>query len=996
MQNTNYLSNIQLLGTENADIWQRLDLCDTITYDNKNQRLSIPYHHLNGKPFLTPKGTPFVRFRNYAANLPKYSSPTKASAGDYKTPLYYPQELIQDHKNSKIKGNTFVLTEGEFKAITAQNYGINCLSFAGISMYNDFDFELYINELSELIRAVKYKAVNIVLLYDADAIELKKLNNDRQQTFNRSAIGFLEVLFKIKSDKILNYYVGHITGDRKGLDDALNDANNPQQLVSSINNPSQKNQYFNLIAVHKTNYQKKVNSLFVCNKITAFVERYKTQLLGQNFDFKYKSSTETYHLSIDGKLTAKNDFYQHFNSNFDYHFRYSNFAGECLEDIATLLRLENKLLIQSATGSGKTTLTKNLEKYYPNGRLILLEPTRATAQQQTSFILNIGGDKYDIGNSLDSIVTTFSKMLKNGFLNENDFSHSLLIIDEAHELYKSFDFRPAECYLLECLITMFNKVLATTATPLVPFFRALNFATIQLKKEVETLPTAQVRVSKTRPNKHGKIDYKRVILDCIAESRQHGKKAFIYHVSKNNHVIADIATQDTKTLLFTADTTRNRHKTQYNSVLKNSIAFDSSENYDVILTNSVLETGASFYDKNVDVYILFSNSHTEIVQAAARFRNIQDVNYIFYLREKNSTSSIEAPKNDLKEQEFETLAHTDRISPNIRTSIIASIKTHLEKFSYSKTFNCFENNRLRAQNHYQLIGELSNNFVLDTDLLELPRMAAPAADIVSQIKTCDILDKGIIDFEMMQKALSVIQSQPNRLKPLENLNEGYKFFAPAATIKADTVVLDDTYQVLKLIIYAKDILIKFNIDIDNAFERTIMQLDKVLNLSKLKSKADKFRIVESYILLEALKKDPAKAADIANKGKYLDWLHILSVVKNHVGYFSMMDINRNNHLARLNKAEKYRFLDALNIPQYLIEAAEPLPSKAKPPQLEDDLMENRKINTEKKQRHKNKPLQLVNNQNITSPEQNGTYYNTHNCLGLTINSNSITYKNDFK
>lgn len=992
MQGTKNLPINQYFVYENIEISNRLNLCDSITYNADKQQLAIPYYHLNGKPFKTPKGTPFVRFRNYAKDATnKYSSPTKASAGDYNTPLYYPKRLIQDHANGKIKGNTIVLTEGEFKAITAQNYDINCLSFAGISMYKDLGFSLYINELSELINAAKTKAVNIVLLYDADAIELKKLNNDRQQMFNRSAIGFLEVVFKVKTAKKINFYVGHITGENKGLDDVLNAASNPKQIVNAINNPSQPNDYFTLVKVHKTNYAKKVNSLFVCNSVTSFVERYKTQLLGQKFDFRYKSSTSTYQLSFDGKLTAENDFYQHFNNGFDFNFRYSNFAGDCIEDVATLLRVENKLLIKSATGSGKTTLTKNLEEYYPNGRLILLEPTRATAQQQVSYILTIGGNKLDLGNSLDSMVTTFSKAFNDKIINQNDFDNSLLIIDEAHELYKSFGFRAAECFFLECLITMFKKVLATTATPLVPFFRALNFATLELKKKVSFVPAAQVRICKTRPNKNGKIDYQQVIKDCSEESRKKGNKAFIYHVSKNNHVIKAIAAQDKKTRLFTADTTRNENKTLYNNILSTKIAFDSSNDYDVILTNSVLETGATFYDKNIDVYILFSNSHTEIVQASARFRNVEDVNYIIYLREKNNTGSIEAPANDLKDKELEVLQCPDRIKPDIYTSLIAATKTHKEKFSYSYTFYSLELDRIRAQNHYQLIGELSNNFVIDSAKFELPRTAAPAAEIVSQIKPCDILNNGIINAEMMQKALSVIQDQPNRLKPLEKLNKGYEFFAPAATIKTDTVVFDDTYQVLKLIIYIKDLLIKSKLDSENTFLNIVYKIDEILNFSELKQKADRFRIVENYILLEVLKKEPSKADQICNMGKYLAWVNILSIVKNHVGRYTIMDINSNRHLARLGKAEKYRLLDALNIPQLLIKQKEQTPSA--PRQLnENAFIENRQLNTIKKQRHKINPLQLVNSQIVTSPEQNGTYNIERNCSGLVKHSNSIAYK----
>ena len=93
----------------------------------------------------------------------------------------------------------------------------------------------------------------------------------------------------------------------------------------------------------------------------------------------------------------------------------------------------------------------------------------------------------------------------------------------------------------------------------------------------------------------------------------------------------------------------------------------------------------------------------------------------------------------------------------------------------------------------------------------------------------------------------------------------------------------------------------------------------------------------------------AKAKDIFNKGKLIAWLNILAIVKNHVGQYSMMDINSNRHLSKLSKAEKYRLLDTLNIPQLLIRQSNQQPA---PQHKEDALMENRLINTIKKQKRK--------------------------------------------
>ena len=142
------------------EIKTRTGLCKSILYEEQAQRLVIPYYNLNGNSYKTEKGIDFVRFRNYSQNSAKYTSPSKKIAGEYQTPLYYPSILRSQFQNDTLKGNTIVITEGEFKAITAVNNGINCISFAGISIYNHI--REHLQEFTQFVNKIKGKTVNIV------------------------------------------------------------------------------------------------------------------------------------------------------------------------------------------------------------------------------------------------------------------------------------------------------------------------------------------------------------------------------------------------------------------------------------------------------------------------------------------------------------------------------------------------------------------------------------------------------------------------------------------------------------------------------------------------------------------------------------------------------------------------------------------------------------------------------------------------------------------
>lgn len=920
---------------ENADhclqkeIAKRLKLCNSLSYEEKTKRLFIPYFNLEGSPYLTKKNLAFERWRNYepvTIETRKYQSPSKHNVGEYKTPLYFPLELIKQYQNDCINNNTIVLTEGEIKAITATKNNINCIAFAGVSLYNHA--KEYIKDLGLLTDKIKSKVVNFVILFDSDAINpytKQGFTNERLLNFNLSAKAFFDVVSSIPTKKELNIFVGYINHEQKGLDDLLQNVNSSerQQIVRELNSPKFAKHYFQLEQVTKRTYKEKINDLFSCYNLQTFLDRYKSILLGQNFSFKHFRTTGGqysiyYHLDELGTLTSKSDFYRNFDSSFDKTLNYSKYANECLDDVLICLRENKKVLLSAPTGAGKTHLTKGLEAQYK--RLILLEPTRATAKQQDGYILNIGGEIVHIDSNVDSFVTTFSKLLNDGRINEQDFAESLLVVDEAHEMYKSYGFRAKECSLIEKLVSsLFKNVLATTATPLMPFFKALNFYCIDLQPQEQKKKPISVQTYNTRASKDGKTDYQAIVNDCISKSRNNGRKAYIYNVSKDNHTIKQVHLNDIdKTLLITSDTSKMLYKDIYNEMLDKRRAF--VRDYDVILTNSVLETGASFYDENIDVYILFSSCESEIIQALARFRNVETINYNIILTQQNWQSiDHESPQNDLKEKYLECIKeeyNSETTTANVLLTIDSITKTYQETFSYSRTFFDFENKRITSQPSATILGKLKKHF----SIIECSELVAPKCNDNNTASTItidptQIFYNGTANSPLISEMIQQLKADKRRTSSISSFSDGYNYYLESSEQNQEQehrfLINTNCYQMLRLVLYSTDLAIKLGLEVKKV-------LDVVQTLiTHFKQPTNNNRsLIELCLILELLKHKPSLASNIKDRGERILIQNLLKVRNNRKDALiklSIQELKTNEHLKKYQERQLFRFLKAINI-----------------------------------------------------------------------------------
>jgi energy-coupling factor transporter ATP-binding protein EcfA2 len=927
------LDSLKIDLKQRKEIAERLELCPSIRYDSKGERLVIPYQNLKGKPYQLPNGSKFIRYRNYSSTAKhKYKSPTRKIVGDYDTPLYYPLELQKQFQDKNIQGNTIVLTEGEFKAITAVKNGINTVSFAGTSMYKSAS--AHSNELRILIDSIQSHKVNVVILFDADAINpytKKGYTNQRLKNFYNSAKGFFELVNSIHTQKDKSIYLGYIDHQEnkaKGLDDLLLsvDGAERKEIAAQLNKPKSCKKYFKLVKVTNRTVKEKIKTLFPAYSLKDFKERYKEELRGKSFEFEHyrKSNNQkyliNYHLDQDDILSATDDFYKNFESYFEHSLEYKHYATERLSSIYQKIEEKFKVLLKAPTGAGKTTLTKELETYY--NRIILLEPTRAIAKQQTGYTLVIGGVTIDENMSVDSIVSTFSKMLHNGQITQNDFDNSLLVIDEAHEMYRSFGYRSDECAMLEQLTKMFKYVLATTATPVVPFFKELGFYCSELVKKDQVLKNANISIINTacKKTKGGSVDYKKIIHNCVLNSRSKGRKAYIYNVSKDNYIIKDYHNSDrTNTMLITADTSREEYQNTFNTMLKKERAFVGD--YDVLLTNSILETGATFKDQNVDVYILFANNAASIVQACARFRDLETIDYHFYIKKQNwQNSKYNYPKNDLKSQELST--SKDKYKPSfnadIQTGIEAKIKTHNEDFSYSKTFFHFEQDRTQGQPHTKLLGNLKKYFkLIGCKEVDPPRAVNIKADEI-EVLPSEILTANGINKTLVSKLLLQTREDKRVFSAFERFTDGLNALETKNFVKSNeryclNKVCKDT---LKLALFCKDMSIKFKID-----EQTVCTgARRIMDYLEANKKKINYALIENCLLLQFLKINSKEYYKrIANKGKRIEWKSILEVIENTLyerkadQRYNVFHLRQHEHFRRREKRNLERILQFMNL-----------------------------------------------------------------------------------
>lgn len=910
-----------------SSIEDRLKLCDSVSYNSQLQRIEIPYFTLKDRPSNIGKGISFVRFRNYKEGFPKYASPSKKEAGDYHTPLYYPKQLIQDFNSKSLSkySNTIVLTEGEFKAITATLCNLACVSFAGITLHAHF-VEHHQREFVQLVEAIKHRVVNVVLLYDADGVSITakdgSLTNKRLLDFQQSANQFFKILSDLPTKKKLQLFVGHIQHEQKGLDDLLNSLsyNDRKECVRQLKNPNEKAKgvaYFNLLKLNKSNYKKQLNKLFPCRKIEQFIKAHKEELNKEYFTFYHTSEHHKRRYPIGYKLEdaergilwAESSYYNSFNDSINKvttSSEYIKYLSENAQDIRKAIKAKGKVLVQAPTGAGKTRLVEELKNSWE--RVILLVPTRAIAKQQINYTLYIGGERVS-DNVIETtdIVSTFAKIKQGDLINQHDFDDSLLVIDEAHEMYKSFNYRADECCMLELVTKQFKHSLCLSATPCLPFFYGLGFSLMSYTQSLPKTKILDIRLYSDRTNKNGSVSYNKLIKDIISESRKNDRKAYIFHLSKDNHIIKEIHDNDPNTMLLTGDTSRNKYKDKFDTILKNECAFIGG--YDTLLVNSVLESGASFQDTNIDIYIIGSTDESQIIQALSRFRKLEGNRFILYTRKKDYQNFYNEPKDNLKELEHECNLSKYNFFGNgdIKSSLDAEIKTYKNDFSLVKTFSSYEQIRVSSQSTWQMLGHLVKSTQIEIgSIREIEPARAVTEKEVKELESDFLIQGKLVHEKIVSSAIKSIKDK-RTLGSLSKFGKGFKYFFSMEAKSEQWTIKDNEKKLLKLIIYCKDLAIKLDLPSENLYTF----LDALLQY--FDNDIKDYKLIESIILFNVLFARQQDIDKLSNKGKAIEFAQLIELAKSKASRITINDLKANKYFKRLSRNKRAFYLKVLAI-----------------------------------------------------------------------------------
>lgn len=242
--------------------------------DNQSGDIEIFYPSVNDagiQYFETEKSFDLYRRIRHAKpnehNGIKYLSPKKSGVH-----IFFPRNtLIKAREKQKIQ--TLFIVEGEFKAIYADFFGIDCLGIGGIHMFIEKKEGRYLHP--DIVETVKNcKVETLVLITDADSRHVNfdwvydpnKDLGERLFLFADAVEKFKNACHKYNEDAEINndiaerikdrpvidklkYYWLHIreqfVEEAKGLDDLFVFINDHEKIISDLNKLARAKEYFN-------------------------------------------------------------------------------------------------------------------------------------------------------------------------------------------------------------------------------------------------------------------------------------------------------------------------------------------------------------------------------------------------------------------------------------------------------------------------------------------------------------------------------------------------------------------------------------------------------------------------------------------------------------------------------------------------------------------------------------------------------------------------------
>jgi len=655
-------SELQRLGASNEQLNQafKIDRAAHNTFGN----IQISYLDFRGLPLYftatqqEPEAfdvwqEPFVRVRHSEQYLrtythaKKYWQPKYSSSTPYFTALWL---FFLNKDTAKFEPNFehIYITEGEFKAFALCSLGIPTIGISGINngtiaynAANQTRRELRANaeshakfttERAEFLPLIaefiaEYKVNQITLNHDADVFCSAK--NSQSQT--RALTFKTAILDTAKACEGLEIEFSYIVGKNqalKGVDDLMLHYANKAELktiIADFKALNPKSQHF---AIYKK------------NRLNRLIERL------------YESSEMSANLTIEhnGYLT------EIANERFEYEINH-----------------RKRLLLKAPTGSGKTTIARQLAKKWHNQNgypTIIAAPLNAIIEQQA----NNKDAKFGYCTAADKLpeLLAFKDMQKIGmFVNYDNVAFVAakflelyggynLIVDECHELTTAYSYKPEVVRAVQRAAEQAEKAMYTSATP--SLLNMSNFYFIEIKSSIVAPQPKAVYYKKRLIS---------TLCKAIATLKPKGDVQQIVLINNKKHIRK--TAKALKAIGYNVKTvyTNNLDATAYNELIKTEIL---SSDVDVLLCSEKIATGLNIKPNGKQVRLIYTESNRNEAGFLAGFNNRLYTQFVARVRDVASIEQILIVTKELNKAPFE------RSTPTMYYSrIIANLKKDAEQ-----------------------------------------------------------------------------------------------------------------------------------------------------------------------------------------------------------------------------------------------------------------------------------------------------------------------------
>lgn len=323
-----------------------------------------------------------------------------------------------------------------------------------------------------------------------------------------------------------------------------------------------------------------------------------------------------------------------------------------------LLEREEKILVKSPTGSGKThsfinaakQLAEELIKQKQTRFFILTVPTRAITDQvaNDNHILAVRGETKDIYENIRRYVYSGKRV----FVCTYDIATVLyailktikplasfcLIVDEVHQLVHSYGFRKEAVEEVRSLVDKVKSFIGLSGTP-DDVLRDMFDSEVHVQTKYEKAPCTMwgvITYNKT-------IEEEPMLFQLLKQKAEHGKKLLVF--IQNKEMIERIKRQLKKIGIRVASITANEKQTSltYRTLVRES-KFDDAQ---IILTTSLSSDGININNETIEYECIVVASQRspmfnvdQVRQCANRFRKPYRAFYIYMQKPKRKSNYL--------------------------------------------------------------------------------------------------------------------------------------------------------------------------------------------------------------------------------------------------------------------------------------------------------------------------------------------------------------------